>query len=555
MVLSHAFLCAYANKNYNLFNSNNNLMKTKRFLFTALAAAAVLFAGCDKYDDSALRDKLDDHEQRITDLESAVEALEGQIEAGALISGVAPVEGGWRISFTGGDKPYIDILDGEDTGRTPLIEVKAVGDEVHIFVDGEDTGIDIKGASGGTTPHIGPNGNWFIGPADTGVRAEGPAGITPHVGTNGHWWVGATDTGVEAAGGAEAFVKFDVAGDAANGNVQTVWYTTDEDKAGLTPSAANGWTALFPIASGSGPVAMIADNRNGTVTITLNDAAENAPEPATAFTFAKGSTAVHFEILNYGESVDIGEDGTGTLRFLVNPSSAWIPTTGDGGIGKWYLNNVVRTRAPGYVDPSTDFRITKIELSPNGKGEYIATIAELDGGEGYDGDVTLVLDAASAKDTEPVLISSPVFSISGGDIQVDPGSGDEPGGGPTQSLLFYIEHNDQSQYAFADETLTDVGEFIFYSSVAWKAEVVGVTGPDVSWLRLKVNGEERYSGSAGDNMPVVIELDRNYTGAYRVANVIFSPEPESWGVSIRVTVWQRPTDRDGQIPEPPAHDL
>lgn len=35
--------------------------------------------------------------------------------------------------------------------------------------DGED-------GQPGTTPHIGANGNWFIGDTDTGVKAQGPKG-------------------------------------------------------------------------------------------------------------------------------------------------------------------------------------------------------------------------------------------------------------------------------------------------------------------------------------------------------------------------------------------
>ncbi len=61
----------------------------------------------------------------------------------------------------------------------------------------------------GVTPHIGENGNWWIGDADTGVKAAGPNGtdgtngvhgIAPHIGENGNWWIGDVDTGVEAAG-------------------------------------------------------------------------------------------------------------------------------------------------------------------------------------------------------------------------------------------------------------------------------------------------------------------------------------------------------------------
>lgn len=66
----------------------------------------------------------------------------------------------------------------------------------------------LKGRDGenGVTPHVGTNGNWFVGATDTGVRAAGrdgaagADGLSPYVGNNGNWWVGTTDTGVKAAG-------------------------------------------------------------------------------------------------------------------------------------------------------------------------------------------------------------------------------------------------------------------------------------------------------------------------------------------------------------------
>ncbi|MBQ8177566.1 MAG: InlB B-repeat-containing protein [Clostridia bacterium] len=106
-------------------------------------------------------------------------------------------------------------------------------------VNGED------GANGldGITPHIGENGNWWIGETDTGVKAQGDKGepgadgkgviniskkssgltdiytltysdgttydividngtngITPHIESNGNWYLGENDTGVVASG-------------------------------------------------------------------------------------------------------------------------------------------------------------------------------------------------------------------------------------------------------------------------------------------------------------------------------------------------------------------
>lgn len=64
------------------------------------------------------------------------------------------------------------------------------------------TGGGVNGKDG-ITPHIGDNGNWFIGTVDTGISAQGPAGengVTPHIGTNGNWYIGSVNTGVSAKG-------------------------------------------------------------------------------------------------------------------------------------------------------------------------------------------------------------------------------------------------------------------------------------------------------------------------------------------------------------------
>lgn len=74
--------------------------------------------------------------------------------------------------------------------------------------------VEIHNADGlnGITPHIGENGNWWIGTKDTGVHAQGAKGesgadgldgkdgLTPYIGANGNWFVGDVDLGVKAQG-------------------------------------------------------------------------------------------------------------------------------------------------------------------------------------------------------------------------------------------------------------------------------------------------------------------------------------------------------------------
>ena len=81
-------------------------------------------------------------------------------------------------------------------GKTPTFKIE----EGNLFVtyDGESwTDIGRIVGKDGITPHIGENGNWWIGDTDTGVNAQGSV---PYIGENGNWWVGDEDTGVKASG-------------------------------------------------------------------------------------------------------------------------------------------------------------------------------------------------------------------------------------------------------------------------------------------------------------------------------------------------------------------
>ena len=77
------------------------------------------------------------------------------------------------------------------------------------FLGINDSGdvVPVESGADGITPHIGENGNWYIGETDTGIKAQGEKGekgdtgekgTTPHIGENGNWWIGDTDTGVKA---------------------------------------------------------------------------------------------------------------------------------------------------------------------------------------------------------------------------------------------------------------------------------------------------------------------------------------------------------------------
>ena len=86
--------------------------------------------------------------------------------------------------------------------------LNATSEENVVEVHTETSVVEVHNADGlnGITPHIGDNGNWWIGTTDTGVHAQGAkgeqgeSGLTPYIGANGNWFVGDVDLGVKAQG-------------------------------------------------------------------------------------------------------------------------------------------------------------------------------------------------------------------------------------------------------------------------------------------------------------------------------------------------------------------
>lgn len=100
------------------------------------------------------------------------------------------------------ESDFWDFLTGRD-GVSPHI-----GDNGNWWIGYVDTKVPARGQDGkdgqnGVTPHIGQNGNWWIGITDTQIPAKGQNGqdgVSPHIGQNGNWWIGTTDTKVPAKG-------------------------------------------------------------------------------------------------------------------------------------------------------------------------------------------------------------------------------------------------------------------------------------------------------------------------------------------------------------------
>ena len=153
----------------------------------------------------------------------------------------------------------------------------------------QSAGQDAQGNSGSNVvlPHIGPNGHWFVGTTDTGVKAQGEQGVpgangrdgnpgapgrdgaqgvpgrpgsdgvSPHIGPNGHWFVGTTDTGVKAQGeqgvsgtnGRDGKDGSKIYGDtgapANNRGNEGDWYIDTQNKRLYGPKTATGWPTTY----------------------------------------------------------------------------------------------------------------------------------------------------------------------------------------------------------------------------------------------------------------------------------------------------------------------
>jgi hypothetical protein len=171
---------------------------------------------------------------------------------------------------------------------------------------------------------------------------------------------------------------------------------------------ANGWV------NAGDPITLLGDPRDkaailsivdngaaGTITITMND--DN--DPHRSFEFAKASGAVRIELVGFGDKVTIAEGQTARIRFVVNPSDAWVP------LDKWELNQT-GTRT-GYINEPTGFALVDVapaSSDPDKKGEYVATIRCLAHNPAItDYAMALVLDTGT--DDAPSLVSSPTFVL------------------------------------------------------------------------------------------------------------------------------------------------
>ena len=188
-----------------------NIMKK---LLLSLVAAILAFISCDKFDDSLIWDKLNDHESRIqaleawcqqtntniTSLKAALEALE---KNDYVTNVVALTEGGKIIGYTltfakSGNITIYHGQDGKDgdpgqDGHTPVIGVRQDADGVYYWtLDGEWL-ID---ADGNKIPVTGQDGAQGAPGQNGSDGKDGQNGITPQLKIEDDYWYVSYDNGL-----------------------------------------------------------------------------------------------------------------------------------------------------------------------------------------------------------------------------------------------------------------------------------------------------------------------------------------------------------------------
>ena len=256
----------------------------------SLVFCGLLLFGCsDKYDDSALRNDLNDLENRVTKLEelctqmntniSSLQKIVDALQDNLSISKVEQISDGYIIHFSDGSTAT--IKNGKNSGDAPIIGVKKDTDGIYYWTLTDDAGDKIK-AEG----MDGENGN------DGTDGENGQDGITPQLKIeNGRWMLsmdnGKTWTDIGQATGADG----QDGADGTNGKDGDSFFqsvTEDDNNVyftlidGTVITIPKGDNSQFAIAFDTTDIAILNGGESKTISYTITDATENTVVKAIA---------------------------------------------------------------------------------------------------------------------------------------------------------------------------------------------------------------------------------------------------------------------------------
>ena len=279
----------------------------------------LLFGCSDKYDDSALRNDLNDLENRIAKLEelckqmntniSSLQKIVDALQDNLSISKVEQISDGYIIHFSDGSTAT--IKNGKDSEDAPIIGVKKDTDGIYYWtLDGkwltDEKGNKVKAqGTDGKDGVDGEDGNDGVDGED-GVDGtngkDGKDGITPQLKIeNGRWMLsmddGKTWTDIGQATGADGKDGEDGADgtdgedgvdgkDGTNGifkrvreDDDNVYFTLEDDSVITIPKSDN---SKFVIAFNTTDIAILNGGESKTISYTITDATENTVVKAIA---------------------------------------------------------------------------------------------------------------------------------------------------------------------------------------------------------------------------------------------------------------------------------
>ena len=280
----------------------------------SLFMCGLLLLGCsDKYDDSALRNDLNDLENRLTILEerckqmntniSSLQKIVDALQDNLSISKVEQISDGYIIHFSDGSTAT--IKNGKDSGTIPVIGVRKDTDGCYYWtLDGEwltdEKGNKVKAqGTDGKDGVDGEDGNDGADGEDGTDGTNGKDGITPQLKIeNGRWMLSMDDgktwtdigqaTGADGKDGADGTDGEDgVDGkDGTNGIFKSVteddnnvYFTLEDDSVITIPKSDN---SKFAIAFDTTDIAILNGGESKTIAYTITEATENTVVKAIA---------------------------------------------------------------------------------------------------------------------------------------------------------------------------------------------------------------------------------------------------------------------------------
>ena len=264
-------------------------------LLSLLMCGLLLFGCGDKYDDSALRNDLNDLENRIAKLEelckqmntniSSLQKIVDALQDNLSISKVEQISDGYIIHFSDGSTAT--IKNGKDSEDAPIIGVKKDTDGIYYWtLDGEW----LTDEKGNKVKAQGTDGKDGVDGED---GTNGKDGITPQLKIeNGRWMLsmdnGKTWTDIGQATGADGTDGEDgVDGkDGTNGIFKSVredddnvYFTLEDDSVITIPKSDN---SKFAIAFDTTDIAILNGGESKTISYTITDATKNTVVKAIA---------------------------------------------------------------------------------------------------------------------------------------------------------------------------------------------------------------------------------------------------------------------------------